>query len=103
MLSPHLVSLCSHRISGLFFSANIPENCSLIDPSFMSSFFWIFLVLIVGALLPVQAGLNTRLGQATGNAVYAALISFSVGGIALLVYIIVTRQQGAWKDYSESR
>jgi len=61
----------------------------------MSNVFWILLVLITGSLLPVQAGLNTRLGNATGNAVYASLISFVVGGIALLVYIIVTRQQGS--------
>ncbi|HEU5147422.1 MAG TPA: DMT family transporter [Chryseosolibacter sp.] len=60
----------------------------------MSNAFWILLVLIAGSFLPIQAGLNTRLGNATGNAVYAALISFVVGGIALLLYILITRQDG---------
>ena len=53
------------------------------------------LVLVAGSLLPIQAGLNTRLGHATGNAVYASLISFIVGGIALLLYIFITRQDGS--------
>lgn len=61
----------------------------------MSNVFWILLVLATGSLLPVQAGLNTRLGHAAGNAVYASLISFIVGGLGLLAYVIVTRQQGS--------
>lgn len=61
----------------------------------MSNVFWILLVLIAGSFLPIQAGLNTRLGHATGNAVYASLISFIVGGIALLLYIVLTRQDGS--------
>ena len=60
----------------------------------MKNIFWILLVLASGTLLPIQAGLNTRLGKAVGNAVYASLISFIVGGIALIVYIIITRQVG---------
>lgn len=60
----------------------------------MKDIFWILITLASGALLPIQAGLNTRLGKDTNNAVYASLISFVVGGIALLIYIIVTRQQG---------
>ena len=60
----------------------------------MKNIFWILITLASGALLPIQAGLNTRLGKATNNAVYASLISFVVGGIALLIYIIATRQQG---------
>lgn len=69
----------------------------------MSNLFWILLVFVVGALLPVQAGLNTRLGQAAGNAVYAALISFFVGAVALLVYILVTRQQGSLEGAKAAR
>ena len=60
----------------------------------MKDILWILLTLAAGSLLPIQAGLNTRLGKVTGNAVYASLISFIVGGIALVIYIIVTRQQG---------
>ena len=69
----------------------------------MSNVFWILLVLAAGSLLPVQAGLNTRLGNATGNAVYAALISFVVGGIALLVYIVVSPQQGSMEGAKAAR
>ena len=60
----------------------------------MKDIFWIALTLAAGSFLPIQAGLNTRLGKATGNAVYASLISFAVGALALIIYIILTRQQG---------
>ena len=62
----------------------------------MKIIFWIFLALASGALLPIQAGLNTRMGKAAGNAVYASLISFIVGGIALIFYIVLTRQEGTF-------
>src|SRR5687768_18610282 len=62
----------------------------------MKNIFWILLVLASGTLLPIQAGLNTRLGKAAGNAVYASLISFIVGGLALIIYIILTRQEGTF-------
>ena len=62
----------------------------------MKDIFWIILTLAAGCFLPIQAGLNTRLGRETGNAVYAALVSFAVGAIALIIYIIVTRQQGSF-------
>ncbi len=47
---------------------------------------------IAGSLLPIQAGLNTRMGQAIHSPVWASLISFAVGLVALLVYVAVTRQ-----------
>lgn len=49
-----------------------------------------------GAFLPVQAGLNARLGRAVSSPVYASFLSFIVGTLALAVYILVTRQQGSW-------
>lgn len=54
---------------------------------------WILLAFISGALLPVQAGLNARMGRAVDSPVFAALISFVVGTVALSLYIILTRQQ----------
>ena len=60
----------------------------------MKNIFWILITLASGAFLPIQAGLNTRLGKATNNAVFASLISFVVGTMALLIYIFATRQQG---------
>lgn len=59
--------------------------------------FWIFLAFISGAFLPIQAGLNGRLGKSIDSPVYAALISFLVGILTILVYIMVTRQQFSWE------
>lgn len=56
------------------------------------------MALASGAFLPIQAGLNTRLGKAAGNPVYASLVSFVVGAVALVIYIILTRQQGTLAD-----
>jgi transporter family-2 protein len=44
------------------------------------------LALLAGGLMPVQAGINARLKFFLGDAAWAALVSFAVGTIALLVY-----------------
>ncbi len=49
-------------------------------------YFFLLIAIIAGAILPVQAGLNAKMGKAVGDPVYAALISFLVGSLALLVY-----------------
>ena len=49
-----------------------------------------FLTLLTGALLPVQAILNTRLGKQTGGPLMGSLLSFTVGLICLLVLNLVT-------------
>ena len=59
----------------------------------MDKLIWIIVALLSGAVLPIQAGLNARLGSAGQNPVYAATISFVVGTIGLIVYILLTRQQ----------
>lgn len=51
---------------------------------------------IAGALLPVQAGLNTKLSKAIESPVYAATISFIVGTIGLILYILLTKQTIVW-------
>jgi len=48
--------------------------------------------LIAGAMLPVQAGLNHKMGRALASPEYASFISFAVGTVGLLVYLLVTRQ-----------
>lgn len=58
----------------------------------MNQLIWILLVFVSGIFLPIQAGINTRLGKAAGNPVYAAMLSFLVGTIGLILYILVTRQ-----------
>lgn len=50
----------------------------------MKYILWFF-TLIVGALMPVQAILNTRLGRQIGGPLMGSLMSFCVGLICLLV------------------
>lgn len=57
----------------------------------MDKIIWIIAVIIAGAILPVQAGLNAKMGKAVESPVWAALISFGVGAIALLIYAGVTK------------
>lgn len=58
----------------------------------MDKIIWIILALLCGAVLPIQAGLNARLGIAAQNPVYASIISFIVGTFGLALYILVTKQ-----------
>ena len=43
----------------------------------------LLLAVLAGAVLPVQIVLNARLGQAAGNSVMGAFVSFVVGAVAL--------------------
>jgi len=54
---------------------------------------WIIVALLAGSFLPIQAGLNARLGKAIESPIQASLVSFIVGGLALLSYILIARQQ----------
>lgn len=47
--------------------------------------------LVAGALMPVQAGVNARLREYLGDPIMASLVSFCVGTVALLGFILVTR------------
>ena len=53
--------------------------------------FLIFLAITAGAVLPIQAALNTKMGKAVGDPVYAALISFVIGSVGLLLYALATK------------
>lgn len=57
----------------------------------MDKFIWIILVALAGSLLPIQAGLNAKMGKEIASPVWASLISFVVGAIALLIYVTVTK------------
>jgi transporter family-2 protein len=46
---------------------------------------------VAGAVLPIQVGVNNSLRNGIGGPVLAALISFVVGSICLLVFAIFTR------------
>lgn len=48
---------------------------------------------VTGALLPIQAGVNSRLGKISGGPVTAAFISFLVGTVLLAAYILISKKQ----------
>lgn len=47
--------------------------------------------LLAGALMPVQAGINARLRDFLGDPLVASLVSFSVGTVALMLFVLVAR------------
>jgi transporter family-2 protein len=53
---------------------------------------WIVMTLLSGAFLPLQGGINARLGKSIASPVHASLVSFLVGAAALFSYILITRQ-----------
>lgn len=53
----------------------------------------IFLAIISGAVLPIQAALNAKMGKAVADPVYAAFISFVVGSVGLLIYVLLSKTQ----------
>ena len=54
------------------------------------------MALVAGTFLPVQAGLNSRLGKSIESPVYASMISFITGALAVLIYILITKQHVSW-------
>lgn len=57
----------------------------------MKSILPLVLAFISGAALPLQASLNARMSKAVGDPVYAALISFVVGAVGLLLYALLNK------------
>lgn len=68
----------------------------------MNNIYWIALALLSGALLPIQAGLNTKLGKTLESPLYASLASFLVGTIGLIIYILATRQTVSWSGVKDA-
>jgi bacterial/archaeal transporter family-2 protein len=58
----------------------------------MNKLIWILVAFICGAVLPIQAALNTRLGKVIESPAYASMISFLVGLVGIIIYILVTQQ-----------
>ncbi|MEZ4963512.1 MAG: DMT family transporter [Saprospiraceae bacterium] len=56
-----------------------------------SIYFFLLMAVVAGSVLPVQAGLNAKMGRAVGDPVYAALISFVIGSIGLFIYTLITK------------
>lgn len=59
-------------------------------------FIWIIIALISGAFLPIQAGLNTRMGKALVSPIHASLVSFIVGTVSISLYCFLTKQHVSW-------
>jgi transporter family-2 protein len=57
----------------------------------MKIFLFSALVLVAGMLAPTQAGINAQLSQVLRSHFLAALVSFFVGTMALLTYVLVIR------------
>ena len=58
---------------------------------------YILTATIGGALLPIQAGLNSELARRTGSPILGALASFLIGGAALLTIAII--MQVNWPNW----
>ncbi|AMV31528.1 hypothetical protein VN12_05375 [Pirellula sp. SH-Sr6A] len=56
----------------------------------------IVMALVAGSALPIQGGINTKLGKTLTSPLHAALISFLIGAAGLLVYCILTKQPVTW-------
>jgi transporter family-2 protein len=54
---------------------------------------WIFIIMAIlaGMALPLQGAINSKLASFLHNPFLSALISFAIGTIALLAYILVSR------------
>ena len=58
----------------------------------MNKIIWFSIAFLSGAFLPIQAGLNTKLGKSLESPVFASMISFVVGATAIIIYILLTRE-----------
>lgn len=67
----------------------------------MDKIFWIAIVIVAGAMLPVQAGLNAKVGKTLESPVHASFLSFVEGAIALALYLLVTRQPAQWQHWRD--
>ena len=68
----------------------------------MEKIIWIILALAAGSGLPIQAGLNNKLAKAGGSPLHAAMISFTVGAVTLLLIVLLTSQNVSWRSLREA-
>lgn len=57
---------------------------------------WIALAFLAGVFLPLQGGINSRLGKIIASPINASLISFLVGALTLFSYTLLSRQHAQW-------
>jgi transporter family-2 protein len=51
----------------------------------------ITVVMLAGAVLPIQAGFNIQIGKAVQQPIFAAFASFLIGTVALLIYLLLLK------------
>ena len=61
-------------------------------PTMQSRLLFIVMALALGAVLPMQAAINARLAKTAGSSIMAAFISFAVGTIALMLFLVLSGQ-----------
>ncbi|OAV45233.1 DMT family transporter [Lewinella sp. 4G2] len=65
----------------------------------MQQAIYFLFAIVAGVMLPIQAGLNTEIGRKLDSPMYATLVSFAVGSIGLILYLLFTREDwGAIKE-----
>jgi len=57
-----------------------------------SRLLFIIIALALGAILPMQAAINSRLARTADSPVMSAFVSFAVGTIALMLFLLLTGQ-----------
>jgi transporter family-2 protein len=62
----------------------------------MKTIYWIMLAFVAGAFLPIQAGLNAKVGKIIESPINASLVSFVVGAFVVFAFSFVTQQHVIW-------
>ena len=68
----------------------------------MDKIIWIILAFISGAFLPIQAGLNSRLGKAIESPIHTAMFSSAIGTLGLILYAVITNQTISWAGIKDA-
>jgi bacterial/archaeal transporter family-2 protein len=57
----------------------------------MQQILLMLVAILAGAVLPVQTGLSAKMGETTGSPIIAALLSFLIGTLGMVCYIMVNK------------
>ena len=68
----------------------------------MDKIIWPLMAFAAGAFLPIQAAMNSKLAKTGGSPFHASMISFAVGALALISYILISAQAVSWKGLREA-
>ncbi|MBD1262164.1 DMT family transporter [Maribacter polysiphoniae] len=68
----------------------------------MEKYIWILLAFFAGSFLPIQSAMNNKLAKTGGSPVHASMISFAIGLLALVLYILLTSQNVSWRGIKDA-